>query len=577
LDLVIRPRRFAAGTLLAAVTAGCYTGVQGSARDDGAEAGNSDPDGGSEQGSDGSGGDEPPDAACGEGEGIPAPLPNLVRLTHRQYDNTVRDLLGIDSSPSSVFLPDVAPGGFDNDAATLSVGDRLARDYRRAAEDLAGQVVGDPELLAELVPCDVATADAGCASAFIEDFGARAFRRALRAEERDTYAALWSAGNGLYPEGSAFQQGVRLVLEAMLQSPHFVYRVELSSPQAGEEMVPLDGFEIATRLSYLLWNSAPDEELLAAAEDGVLDDADGIAEQARRMLDDDRSRDPVADFHAQWLHVRKYLDVAKDPTLFPTWSPELGDAMQQESRLFIERVVFELAGGYRDLLTTPTSVVDDRLAAIYGVAAPAEGFAAVDLDPKQRAGILTQIGFLASGAYTDMTSPIHRGVFVQRQLLCTPLPDPPPDIDPNLPPLEGDIHTTRDAVEAHTAPEQCSACHSLINAPGFALEGYDAIGRVRTDDNGWPIDAAVTLKIDGADATVDGGVALAHAIADSEQGQRCYVTQWFRYANMRGETPDDQCTIDGLLAALADEGTPVQELMIALTQTNTFRHRTGAP
>ena len=567
---------------LAAATAGCYTGTTGaSGDDDAAEGSTGDADDASASSDgDGSDGDDTPapDAECEDGEGVPAPLPNLVRLTHRQYDNTIRDLVGIDDHPSSVFLPDVSLAGFDNNAELLAVGDRLARDYRRAAEDLAGRVVADPELFAEIVPCDPATGDAGCADAFIRWFGGRAFRRALRDDEREVYAALFANAPGLYVEGTDFAQGIRLVLEAMLQSPHFLYRVELSSPQDGEAMAPLSSFEIATRLSYMFWNSTPDDELLAAAADGLLDDPAGIAEQAERLLADPRATDPVADFHAQWLQVREYLDVAKDPTMFPEWSVEMGDAMQQENRRFIERVVFELAGGYRDLLTSPSTVVDDRLAAIYGVAAPAGAeFAPVELDSKQRAGVLTQIGFLASRAYTNMTSPIHRGVFVQRQLLCAALPDPPPGIDPNLPPLEGDIHTTRDAVEAHTAAAECTGCHSLINAPGFALEGYDAIGRTRSEDNGWPIDDAVTLVIDDAQVEIDGGVALAHAIADSTQGQRCYATQWFRYANMRKETPEDLCTIDGLVTALADEGMPVQDLMIALTQTKTFRNRTVAP
>ncbi|MBC8067092.1 MAG: DUF1592 domain-containing protein [Deltaproteobacteria bacterium] len=575
MNLFIRPRQSsAAGLVLAALSAGCYTGVQGPGQDDGAASN----DEASESDSDGVGDDDGASVAACDGEDVPAPLPVLVRLTHRQYDNTLRDLLGIDIGTSSVFLPDVALAGFDNDAARLEVGDRLARDYRRAAEDIAGRVVADPELLGELVPCDVATGDAGCADAFIAELGELAMRRELSEDEHASYRALWAAGAGLYPEGSAFEQGVRLVLEAMLQSPNFLYRVELSNPQDGDAVVPLDGFEIATRMSYLLWNSTPDRELLDAAAAGELGDADGIAEHARRMLDDPRAHDPIEDFHAQWLQVRRYLDVAKDPALFPEWDAGLGDAMQQESRRFIERVVFELAGGYRDLMTTPSSVIDARLAAIYGVAAPEGGtFAAVELDPDERSGLLTQVGFLASHAYSDQTSPIHRGVFVQRQLLCMPVLDPPPGIDPNLPPLGGEIHTTRDAVEAHTGSAQCDGCHSLINPPGFALEGYDPIGRVRAEDNGYPIDAAVTLRIDDVDVAIDGGVALARAIADSDDGARCYATQWFRYANMRKETPADLCTIDALTAALADDDLPVTELMIAMTQTQTFRFRTGAP
>ncbi|HWB78733.1 MAG TPA: DUF1592 domain-containing protein [Nannocystaceae bacterium] len=517
---------------------------------------------------------EVPDAKCAD-EPLP-PLPNLVRLTHRQYDNTLRDLLGIDDSPSAVFLPDPRLAGFDNNAELLTVGDRLARDYRRAAEEVATRVVADPDLFTHVLPCDE-DAD-GCANEFIDVFGRRAFRRALTDDERARYQQLFAAADGAYDDGTAFEQGVRVVIETMLQSPHVLYRVELSSPDGDDDSVPLTGNEIATRLSYLLWNSTPDDALLDAAEAGELDTAKGVAEAARRLLADDRARDPVADFHAQWLQTAEYLDLKKDATLYPSWDPAIGDALQEESRRFIARVVFELEGDYAELMTSPTSVVDAQLAAIYGVAAP-EGWDAVELDEDTRAGLLTQIGFLARGAYADMTSPIHRGVFVQRQLLCAPLPDPPPNIDRTLPPFEGEIHTTRDAVALLTSPMACTGCHGLINEPGFALEGYDAIGGLRSEDNGWPVDAKVTMAIDGEQVELDGAVALAHALADSKSGQRCYVQQWFRYANARQDTADDVCTIDALHEQMVDPDAPlaVQDLLVALTQTRTFRNRGGAP
>ncbi len=479
------PRYCVVGLACAALSA-CYTGAaspaDGDGEDDAADEGIGDTD---EPDTDGpSVGD--PDAECND-DTVLAALPNLVRLTHRQYDNTIRDLVGIDDHPSSVFLPDAAVAGYDNNAEMLIVGDRLARDYRRAAEDLAGRVLADPVLLGELLPCDAQTGDTGCAELFIADLGARAFRRELTDGEQAAYVALHATGAGLYGDGSAFEQGIRLVLEAMLQSPNLLYRVELSSPMAGESSVPLSGPELATRLSYLLWNSMPDTELLDAALAGDLDSAAGLEEQARRLLADPRARDPVADFHAQWLQVSRYVDVTKDPEQFPEWNAGLGDAMQQESRRFIERVVFELAGGYAELMTSPTSVVDDRLAALYGVA-PTMGsaFAPVDLDPASRAGILTQIGFLASRAYADQTSPIHRGVFVQRQLLCAALPDPPPNIDPNLPPLEGDVHTTRDAVDLHTSPADRDA-RPLRRPSRLPLEGEllpcrDAVPKIEIDE-----------------------------------------------------------------------------------------------
>ncbi|HET6585445.1 MAG TPA: DUF1592 domain-containing protein, partial [Nannocystaceae bacterium] len=371
----------------------------------------------------------------------------------------------------------------------------------------------------------------------------------------------------------------RVVVEAMLQSPNFLWRVELSSPPGDGEVVALSGYEIATRLSYLLWGSTPDDELLDAASDGELDDAAGVEAHARRLLADERSRATVRDFHRQWLKLADYEDVTKDPETFPDWDPSIGLAAREETQRFIERVVFEMGGGYDELLTSPSSVVNADLAAIYGLTGEfGEEFVPVELDPAKRVGLLTQIGFLASRAFTRETSPIHRGVFVHRQILCTPIPDPPANVDTSLPPPGGDIHTTRDAVEAHTNPQQCAACHKLINEPGFAFEGYDAIGRVRTEDNGWPLDTTGTIQLDGVDVAFDDAVGLAHAISDSAVARQCYLVNWYRYANMRQETVDDACTLQGLHESLDASGYDIQELMVAMTQTTSFRFRTrGEP
>jgi len=558
--------------------AGCYSGSSKSGAGD-AGAGASEGAADDESGGDESGGDPLDPEACADAA-LHVATPGLVRLTHVQYDNSVRALLGLDDvAPSAAFLPDPAVGGFDNNAEALTVGDRLGRDYRRAAEDLAAQLVGNPGVLADLLPCAPAQGDAACAAEFVADFGRRVFRRPLTDAEQARYVALHQQADGLYDDGTAFEQGVRLVVEALLQSPHFLWRVELSDADDGDEVVALSGWEVATKLSFLLWNATPDDELLDAAQQGELDTAEGIEAHARRLLADERARGPVRDFHRQWLHLDGYLDLAKDPATYPSWNPGIGVAAQEETQRFIERVVFDQQGGYVDLLTSPTSVVNADLAAIYGLQGEFdETFVPADLDPAERAGLLTQVGFLASHAFTRESSPIHRGVFVHRQLLCTPIPDPPPNIDTNLPPPGGEIHTTRDAVEAHTAPEQCAGCHSLINEPGFSFERYDAIGRVRTEDNGWPIDSTGSIVLDGAEVPFDDAIGLARAIADSEAGRQCYLVNWFRYANMRQDTAGDECTLAELHARLEEDDYDIQELLVAMTQTTTFRfRRAGEP
>lgn len=544
---------------------GCYSGVDPSAQDGDSEG--DDDDDGADVGD--------VDKLCEEGP-FPGPLPRMVRLTHEQYDATVDDLLGGSQTPSDNFLGDPSVAGFTNNAQALVVTDRLARDYRRAAEELAGAFVADADRLAAVVSCDPSSGDASCAEQFIRDFGRRAYRRPLTEAELDKYGQLYASAAGLYDSGSNFEQGIRLVTEAFLQSPHFLYRVEMSSEihPDDENLVPLSGYEIASRLSYLLWNTTPHDEMLDAAEAGDLDTAEGVEAWARAMLADPRAEGPLMSFHSQWLELDEMGDLQKDPEQFQGWHSGMSDILREETERFIKRVAFETEGTYADLLTSNVSYVNYELAAIYGLSgdyAPDE-FVEVEL-PAGRAGLLTQPGFLASHAYFDVTSPIHRGVFVQRQLLCASIPEPPGDVDTNLPPLDGDLKTTRDRVEAHTSPQACNGCHQMINAPGYALEGFNAIGQVRSTDNGEPVNTASSMLIGADMVEVDGAVDLANEIASSEVGARCYLVNWFRYANMRRENTDDQCTINSIHELMLESNYDIKELMVALTQTATFRFR----
>lgn len=503
-----------------------------------------------------------------------ADSPRLVRLTHEQYDNSVRDLLGVDLEPSSEFLADPEFSGFDNNAEGLTVPDRLARDYRRAAEELSKAVADDPQVLGALLSCDPASGTTACAEDFIVDFGARAYRRPLGDDEKKAYLDLYTAAEGSYETGSAFEQGTRLVIETMLQSPRFLYRVELSNTPDDSELVPLDGHEVASRLSFLLWNSAPDRELLEAAGNGELDELEGIEVQARRLLDDPRAASSIEDFHAQWLRVDEYQDLTKDEDLYPGLAADISGSMAEETRRFVHHVVMELEADYATLMTADFTFANEDLAPLYGLEQPlGPEHELVSLDPQRRAGLLTQSGFLASHAYPDLSSPIHRGVFVQRQVLCTQLPDPPPGIDPALPPADSEAKTTRERVELKTSAPACAGCHSLINPAGYAFEHYDAIGAWRTKDNGEPVDAAGSVPADGDTIEFSHAVDFAHALADSPQAQRCYLTQWYRYGYARHENETDQCTIDELFEQAESNGFDIKELLVAMTRTRAFRYR----
>lgn len=503
--------------------------------------------------------------------GVAGPATRLVRLTHRQYDNTVRSLLFVDATPASTFPEDAKFEGFDNNADALVVGDRLARDYTRAAATLA-HAATEGTAFGKLVAC---APSAECAKTSITSLLRRAFRRAPLAEEIDAYVALFAKGKDAIASGDEFRDGLELVVEAVLQSPSFLYRVELSQGLSAEGVIALSGDEVAARLSYMLWNDMPDEALFAAADRGELSTAEQVAAQAKRMLDDPRARGPVADFHRQWLHVDLVNEdkLRRDPAKFPALPATLAASLQGETTRFVEDV-FEHGGGLGDLLTAPFAYVNADTASLYGVDGSfGKDLVRVELDPKRRAGLLTQAAFLASHSYYDLTSPIHRGVFVQRQILCTQLPDPPGDVDLKLPPVGGEIKTTRQQVTRHTSPSACQGCHGIINPTGFAFEPYDAIGRWRDTENGEPIDATGSTVAGGQKLSFQGPLDFVQQVSKHPATSDCYATNWIRYAYGRKEQKVDACSVRALSEKLRSNGYSIKSLLGDLTTTAAFRHR----
>lgn len=554
--------------LCATTPLGCYVGLGVPADERSGENPSVDVDDGPERDD----GEPPVDESCEEAT-FAGPLSQFVRLTHAQYDNTVRDLVGLDLRPSAAFLRDPVVGGFSNNADQLRVNDRLARDYQRAAESIAEALLEQPDAVATLAECDAAP-DEACARQFIDTFGRRAFRRPLEEDERNGFYELFAGATGAYERGTSFEQGVALVVEAALQSPSFLYRAELSAPEEPQDQVALGGYEIASRLAYMLWNSAPDLELLDAAEAGELDTAEGIAQHARRLLDDPRAADPIEDFHRQWLGLDHYEGLTKDPDVYAGFDGQTVAAMQQETLEFFRRTILEEEGTYGDLMTSRVSYVNAELAPLYGLSGDfGPEFTRVELDPSVRAGFLTHPGFLASHAYFGTTSPIHRGVFVQRQVLCALIPAPPGDANLELPAYDDSLKTTRQLVEAHTSPDACAGCHKLINEPGFAFEGYDAVGRLRATENGEPLDTTGTILTSAGELQFTDAVNLVEQLADSAIAQRCYLTQWFRYASNRSEGAADRCTLDAVHEQLSENGYDIREMLVALTQTVNFRFR----
>lgn len=492
------------------------------------------------------------------------------RLTHDQWENTVRDLLRLPERPglAPTFTTDPPGSTFGNDGELLQVTPGLWQDYQRAAETLAAKVARDPAALARIAPAGTGT---DRARAFVADLGARAYRRPLRPPEIDSLAALFARGRELVGGTDDFAAGAEVLLRTLLQSPSFMVRLELGeAPKNG--VVRLTPHELASRLSYAVWNSMPDDGLFAAAGDGSLGRAEALAAQASRMLDDPRAEPVLMAFHEKLFRVEAVDGIKKDAALFPEWSDDMAKLMRTEFALFVKDVVTVQGKGLTELLTADYTFADQKIAAIYGVTKPGGDFARVKLDGTQRAGILTQSAFLAAFASSRQTDPIHRGVVVNFQVLCSNMPPPPMNVPPLPPAVEGE--TMRERVTRHTGAGTCGAgCHgTMINPAGFAFERYDALGKWRTTDNGKPVDSADRMTFTDGAASFDGAVEFAKLIAGKGQVHECYAKNLLEYSLGRRRAAPDKALVEAVGKASL-EGGSTKKLLLALVTSPTFAFR----
>ncbi|MBL9028589.1 MAG: DUF1592 domain-containing protein [Myxococcales bacterium] len=501
------------------------------------------------------------------------------RLSHAQWENTVVDLFSLPSPTglSSSFAPDPLGGkAFDNNEASLSVSSNLWADYQAAAEEVATLVTSDPALLANIVPADLPASGPARRDAWIAQFGKRVFRRPLAANEVTTIASVFDQGATYYASMDPFAAGVRTSIEYLLQSPHFVYRAQLTSDVGENQLITLSGWEIASRISYAVWDSMPDDELFAAAEAGQLDTIEGLEAQVDRLLASDRARETFRRFHDQLWKGEQYASIAKSPTLYPDFDAAVAADMRMELAKFVTHTVAQ-GGGVRDLLLSRTTFVTPEIAAIYGIdpatlpTADADGFSQVELDPNTRAGFLTLSGFLSYKGTATQPDTILRGVFVNLKVLCQDLGDPPNEaMGAHL----GDEPTNREKVNALTGPGTCGAsCHgNFINPIGYAFEHFGAVGEYRTEDNGYPIDSSSTYAFADGERSYNNAVELAQILAESPQVHGCFSKFWVEFGLGRTVMDDDKALID-LVAAESQAGASVKELLRTLLTSEAIRYR----
>lgn len=514
-----------------------------------------------------SAGAEGPPIDCASATAPHVGVTKLRRLTRSEFNHTVRDLLGIDTSPADLISPDERIGPFDSNA-TAPITELLVQQHGEVAAGLAGAAVAR---MSEIAPCDLA-ADAACPAQFVASFGLKAFRRPLEQAEQDAYVGLYRLGS---EQGA--ESGFRLVLEAMLQSPSFLYHAdvgELGAPSL--EPVPLTSFELASRLSYFLWDTLPDAQLFSLAQSGALSDAAVLEEQVRRMLDDPRAVDAIPNFHLQWLGIRDMEGVTKAEEYFPNFGPELMQSMIDETAQFTDHVIRRGDGLLSSLFTASYSIVDGPLLELYGVQAP-EGHTPgepIELDPSQRSGILTQAAFLATHAHHDQTSPVHRGLFVRENILCQTIPPPPPNVIPTPPPPTPGT-TVRERISLHQSEESCSGCHRMMDNIGLGFESYDASGVFRSEEASRPVDDTGELIGTGdaaLDGPFDGALELSRKLAESPVVQQCVTQQWFRFGLGRSSSNDDACSLEHMQEQFVASGGNVRELIVSLATSDAFRN-----
>ncbi len=494
---------------------------------------------------------------------------SIRRLTQSEFSNSIQDIFGSDVVIPRLAETDKAAGGLISvGASTTSYSPRGVESLEDAAFTIASQALDTDVLQSRIVPCQPSgTTDVDCAAQAIEGIGRLAWRRPLEQSEIDRMAML-ATDSALVLDN--FYLGLEFGIAAILQSPNFLFRIETGEPDPNDSNKRIfNDYELASRLSYFLWNTTPDTELLDAAEAGELSTRDGLFAQASRLLDSPRSREGLSMFFTDQLQLYELDHLNKDPKIFEHYNTNLGPDAAEETLRLLEKIVFDEETDFRDVMTTNETFVNPRLAALYDIPAPVEGaFGSVKLDPANgRVGLLGHAAFLNQHAHAVSSSATLRGKAVRNILLCQLIPAPPVDVDTSIPEPSGETLTLRDRVAEHLTNPSCAGCHQLTDPIGLGLENFDAIGRWRDTDNGADIDPSGSL--DGIEFT--NPVELAEAIRNHPAFVPCMVKTLSRYATGRVETYQESAWLNELVERFNLHGYRIKPLVLELIMSPMFR------
>jgi hypothetical protein len=509
----------------------------------------------------------PPAGACATASLAHA---RVWRLSHAQYRNTLADVFGYHGTATADLPADSRLDGFSTRADRLGFSPLLMEHYFRVSDDVAADV---SRRSSEFLGCAITALGQGaCLADFLRGTGRRAWRRALTADEVAGLASLYATAAA----ADGPETGFKSVVSALILSPSFFFRSELGAGGTPGSLTQLTDYEIASALSYALWDAPPDAALMDLAGQGQLHDPAVLAAQVERLFSDKRSPEVLNGFLRQWLKIDDLGGQDKSPMLYPGYTRDVGADLLEESRLLLDGIVFASDGdkSLATLLTAPYGYVNARTGKlIYGLDSKATALTKGDLDRTRRRGILTSGAFLAAHAGSDATKVVDRGSFFREEILCAEVPAPPRDFKFEDPNITEDM-TAREKLLAHAKNPACKSCHELFDGIGFALENYDAIGAFRVMEKGKVIDPSGTTPLElSGDVTFANFVELVDKVTKLPEPYACFSQQYLSYATGLGTSQLDSCQREGLAKSFAASGYRVDALVRAVLTSSAFTTR----
>ena len=511
-------------------------------------------------------GDPPiPGAPTDRVYGALTPYPAVMtRLTKAQYLNSIEDVFDTDAVPTT-------PLPLDNqDEAFLSIGasfvsssEGAVERYRDAAFDAAERILSGRNQYAVIGDCTPQSATDPCIADIVRHYAPKLWRRSVTEDEVERHAAIaLAAGEGAENAGL----GLRYVLASLLQAPSFTYIAYAGEQDTGTGARRYTSVEMASRLSYFLWNSSPDDALLASAEAGALVEPEEIRSQVERMLDDPRAADLAERFFGRNWNVDRLDAQSKDPVLFPEWTESMAEAARAEFRMGLDEATSPGAS-ILDVFSARETYMNGELASLYNYPITGAQFQRVPLD-ENRAGLLTSPAVLAANGKPNRTSPTQRGLFIRANLLCLAVPPPPDDVNLNLDQVGGEGLSVRERLELHRSEPACAGCHTLFDPMGMPFENFDSLGRYRTQDGEFEIDPTATFE----DVELNSARELADFVRDDPRTVSCLAERLYGFATGHLPTQGEQGIIDALGDYLLDQDESFRELVVGLTTSTGFRY-----